>query len=63
VGLTHVGFGLDKTLGWSSETVDKVVFAREASWSDKDEFFLLSEIGVRGASGVVDFEQVVRNFL
>jgi hypothetical protein len=59
-----VGFGLDKTLGWSSETVDKVVFAREASWSDKDEFFLLSEIGVRGASGgVVDFEQVVRNFL
>lgn len=65
MGLTHVGFGFDKTLGWSSGRVDIVEFARGASWSDKDEFFMLLFGGVvseTGKSGV-DLEQVVKNFL
>lgn len=60
-----MGFGLDKTLGRFSGRVDNVVFARGASWSDKDEFFwslfggVVSEIGTSG----VDLEEAVMDFL
>lgn len=59
-----MGFGFDKTFGWFSGTVDNVVFAREASWSDKDEFFLLLLLfgGVVSESGM-DLEEEMRNLL
>lgn len=63
-----MGFGFDNTSGWSFGEVDKVVFARDASWSDKEEFFLfllvvaVSEIGVGGVSGM-DLELIITKFL
>ena len=42
--------------------MDNVVFAREASWSDKDEFFLLLFGGVVSESGM-DLEEAMRNLL
>lgn len=57
-----MGFGFDNTFGWFSGTVDNVVFAREASWSDKDEFFLLLFGGVVSESGM-DLEEEIRNLL
>ena len=57
-----MGFGFDSTFGWFSGTVDNVVFAREASWSDKDEFFLLLFGGVVSESEL-DLEEETRNLL
>lgn len=66
VGLTQVDFALEKALDWPPVTVDRVLLARGASWSDKEVFFFffLSEVGVGGASGV-EFEavQCMKNFL
>lgn len=45
--------------------MDRVLLARGASWSDKEVlFFLLSEAGVGGASGVeFEVEQCMKHFL